>query len=219
MFLSGLDNISFGGLGLLSGSIPPTQAADIVWQNMPFGTTEFTLNMIAGISLQEFKQKIASALSDKYQMVSSSTPPDNVVSDDILIAASPKNGPTISAALNSMRSNGYYIVKVADVQASSQPSSNSVLSSSRATSPSTQTATQSTPQSALKTGDFWSDISKDISSIVQGWPKAPKQLETRYTRVPYRQTKKDKQRLVWIVGGFGVLFAITMVVVASNSGD
>ncbi len=42
---------------------------------------------------------------------------------------------------------------------------------------------------------------------------------TRYIRQAHKQTPAEQQRLMWIIGGFGVLFVVAIGVIASRSDD
>ncbi len=88
---------------------------------------------------------------------------------------------------------------------------NAQVGSRGATSSST---TQKPSSSGSPITDF---VSSAINQIKAAWPKSSPQLPTQFVKVPYTQTAADKKRLLWIIGGFGVAFVLTIGVVASNN--
>ncbi len=209
MLLSGLNAIDFSGLmGGLSGDIGGQQAADIVWSHLPWLVTvsETAFQAASGMSADDFKSKIAGALSGQYKLTKSDSQPSNTASDQSIINLSPKNADIISGALQKMRDDGYYIVSAQSTPVQTPAQSDSIayrgtIAAQQAGSPSsqpqTQPATVSTASPAVQ---------------IQQRQSRP----TIYKRVPYKQTAAEKQRLIWIIAGFGIAFALAIGAIASS---
>ena len=205
MLLSGVD---FSGLFGLGDDISASQAADIVWDNMPAAVNRFTLPTFANMSVEQFKSRVADALSGQYHLVQASSAPNNAVSDSVITSISPDNASYISSALQSMRSNGYYVVgAVAAPVVQNTPSAQSVSSG---------------PPSR---GQLLQQQAQPTATNTATAPTTQFQNSPRQLNVPIRvrrqaaQTAAQKQRLLWIVGGFGLFFVIALGLIASNSGD
>lgn len=144
----------------------------------------------AFISQSDFNGLIISALSNGYQVVQGDA--QNAVSDDSIINAAGLDSVKATAlrtTLSSMRSDGYYVVSSAQPVAPSQ---------------------QSAPINQ-DTQSFFNPVASAVQNIFR-----PSRLPDRYITQKYRQTPADKQRLVLIIGGFGLVFAIAIGAIAAR---
>ncbi len=207
MFLSGLQSIDFQGLGSLGGVISGSEAADLVWAEMPWGTSAALLAQDPPMSPEQFKAKVSQALSSGYRMTQSSGgAPSGVLDNSVLTSQYPANAGIINTVLETLKSKGYYIVSAQAAQPAAQSDSiayRGAIAAQQAGSPSAQTQAQPAAVSSVNS-----------TSPVQIQPRQSR--ATIYKRVPYKQTAAEKQRLIWIIGGFGVLFAVAIGVIASR---
>ncbi len=218
MLFSGLKNIDFGGIGSLSGALSPQDAAAIAWDHTPFGTS-------ALISQAEFSSLIRSALSSGgYAVVQQGAPPSGVVLDEDIVRAASLDDVKAAAlrtVLSSMRGDGYYVVSPRATKVAQAP---------------TPTVSTSAPTSAYQAPltPAQQALSSPVTQVTQQAPNQvatsvvdqvlnvfspPSQSRTIYRRQAHRQTPAERQRLIWIIGGFAVVFAVAMGVIASRSGE
>lgn len=226
MLLSGLNSIDFSGLmGLGDSTLPPQQAADIIWDNA-------TGASFLGYNKASFQALILPALSSgEYSILQSSVRPSGSLSSADVISTinskrsaddGPLSGPQqsfINLVFGKLNANNYYAVGRQQNQAASQPSSlpsespgggssgfwNSILSvPSNVTQAITSVASSVTGQSAQPI--FTNHASRPA-------------LPNIYKTIPYTQTPADRKRLVWIIGGFGLLFAVAFGVIAARRND
>ncbi len=210
-FLSGLNSIDFQGLTGLGGIISGAAAADLVWTEMPWGTS--AVLAAKSMSPEQFKAKVSQALSTDYRMtLSPNEMPAGVLDNSVLTSQYPDNADVINTVLETLKGKGYYIVSAkaaAPVQAppaqSTAPAQTSSIAYQGAVAAqqagSTRVAaTQQTPTTQ----------SSPVQIQRQGRPA------TRYIRQAHKQTPAERQRLMWIIGGFSVLFVMAIGVIAAR---
>ncbi len=194
----------------LGENLSPKNAADVAWAHLSDAAK-------AVYSEADFDKIIIDALSGGYQVTRNAS--GNTIDDDVIVNAAfpgatflnPKPA-FLRAMLSSMRQDGYYIVSTQSAQVQTAPQATAqsdsiayrgAIAAQQAGSPSSQTQAQPAAVSAASS-----------TSPVQIQPRQSR--ATIYKRVPYKQTAAEKQRLIWIIGGFGVLFAIAIGVIAAR---
>ncbi len=208
MLLSGVD---FSGLFGLGDAISASQAADIVWDNMPSAVNRFTLPTFANMSVDEFKSSVAQALSGQYQLVQASSPPSNTVSDSVITNISPNNAGYIKSALDSMRSQGYYVVSVNAAPAAA--SSPTAVASPTGGGSSTWQPARAQYQAAIQAAQAVTSGGTPTGSAA---PNIQRSNAPRRVIRPHVQTPAEKQRLLWIIGGFAAIFAVALGLIAAR---
>jgi len=132
-------------------------------------------------------------------MIQSDSAPGNVVDNSVISGPYGENAGTINGVLDSLKTKGYYIVSAATPVQSQAPS------------PSSNAQSQPGAVSSMA-----SQASKAVQSFVAPITSSFARPPTRYLKVPYRQTAADKQRLIWIIGGMGLIFAIAIGAIAAR---
>ena len=84
----------------------------------------------------------------------------------------------------------------------------------QATAP--QNQTPSTTATSTTSSTIATSASRAVQSFIAPIASSFARPPTRYIRVPYRQTAADKQRLIWIIGGMGLIFAIAIGAIAAR---
>lgn len=238
MFLSGLDNIDFSGLGSMSGDMSESQLFAAFRSAMPATKAGFVGNYTMSDSLLH---SIISAVLGRYEIRKIQIPDseaDGIEADvkRIIIGIDAVNGygyaDEINAVVQNLKNNGYSLVLIGS-HPQSMPTAIPVKSElvdpsniaaagalavgrSGASSPSS-TLTQSTP--SAPSGSISDTIQSGIKSILAAWPKSAPAGPTQYIRAPHTQTAAEKQRLILIVGGFGLAFVLTIGIIAARNND
>ena len=217
-----LAHLDFHGIGSLSGLISEKEAEEIVY-NLSYSKSDGIIakgKTYAGRGVGFFSTLVSGLYRAGYALTDNPGAPNKENSNSLrpvvqnAIGGVSFGGQTITpdqiekllVGLDNLSSVGYSVVKVG---------------------PEPSTMTSISPQS--KSSDFIVDnITAPFMPAVDSVrppqvrpQQAPFQL--RQTRLPqtrkrvsFNQSRSDKQRLVWIIGGFGVLFAIAIGAIASN---
>lgn len=217
MFLDGLNNIDFSGIGSLGEGSPVefNTAVDLAMSNIPF---VYKLAVGRDDVVQQFQNFKAQG----YGLVQSSSPisfaNDNTIAaiavpDDVLLSGQ-KRGALIDV-LSSLRGQGYYVVSAtaapsATATSSSTPTTTGGGSVWNPTRPQYQAAQQAL-QAAAGSGGAPAQQGTGPASNIQRGP-----LPVRRITRGHVQTPAEKKRLYWIIGGFGAIFVLALGLIASR---
>ncbi len=228
MFLSGLDNIDFSGIGVLGGAMSPDAAADLIWNN--------AIGASAIYSEDEFKALILPSLrSGEYSLVNSpSGPPSGTLSAGDVIGIidskrkpgdDPVSGPVqsvIGSIFSRLSNQNYYAVGKQTQQSVPVTPKQSYPSVSQSIAYQGAVAAQQAGTGTQITRSVTSDpVQSFVSSVTSVFSPSggPSQPPTIFKRVAHRQTPAEKKRLMWIIGIFGVTFAIAIGLIAARNSD
>lgn len=224
MFLSGLQSIDFSGLSGLGSDMARASLfssfRNALTPGLIYSASDDEINSILDNVLSSYRITNDPVNLDDATIQSVSDGISSIVKNILGQAKAGAYYFQINGVVNDLKKSGFqavpkgYVTPAAPQTPSptyTPPVSGGSSAPSRASVIQYQ-ASQATPQAS-------SDLATQVSNGIQSF-LAPitgrQQLPTIYRKVPYRQTPADRTRLMWILGGFGVLFAVAIGVIAGR---
>lgn len=240
MFLSGLNNIDFSGIGSISGALSRTDLFSRFRSSLSSGVTDGEINSILDRTLASNDLVSAKIPDDIANQVS-----DGVTSIIIDVLGGGGFGSSISGRARALSEKGNIDAVVAQLtregyalvpkgyaikQQSPSPASTPVKSElvdpnniaaagALAVGRTGTSSPSSTPAPSAVPGSLNDTIQSGIKSIMAAWPKSAPAGPTQYIHAPHTQTIAEKKRLTLIISGFGVMFVLAIGIIAARNND
>ncbi len=220
MFFSGLNNVDMNGLfglgaDMSSGelfnrfrsAIPQYQEGSLTTAYISSGMTDAAINKLISAVLSGYEirrinisDSEAASIAEKVQSI--------LLGADTVSTARYRD--EIKGVVSGLKDAGYALVPIGYSPATpQQPSGTPGESIAYQGAMASQQAGRS---QVVQTSGSTNQSTQVIRSQKTGLPVI-------YRRQAHKQTPADRQRLFWIIGGFGLVFALTIGVIAARSGD
>ncbi len=191
----GLGAIDFDGLCGLGDVLSPSAAADVAWTYMPYGTSLY-------VTEANFKNQMISVLSGgKYALVKSSTPPNNIAPDSLIVSVSPENSATLLSVLAKLNADGYYFTQESAAAPVSAPKAPGPAPASISWTP------MPGPQPVMGPPPV---------SMQQTKPQGSPGAVRRRPPVRGKGLLQDKSKLYWVMGIGGAVLVVAIALIASK---
>ncbi len=240
MFLSGFKHIDFGGIGSLSGDMSSSELYGLFRNAIPQyekglvyddGATDEEIRSVINAFFGRFEIKQLPSDPGFGESVTASIQP--IVINTVGAQRALRYKDTILGILTDMGRRGLYAVPIGYKTPTQQQSVPQAQATSNTTTPAPSIAYQGaviaqqtgapqrTAQQQTTQSQTQDPVQSAFSTIAStfGIQSQRTGLPNIYRRVPHKQTPAERQRLVWIIGGFGVALAIAVVAIAARSGD
>ncbi len=222
MFLSGLDNVDMRGLFGLGADMNRNDLFSLfrsaLKDGLVYSVTDAEINDILGKVLSKYEVRKVTVTPDVASNVDSDV--RGIVIGALGIDKAGAYASEISSVASGLKSNGLSLAPIGYT-----PSA--VVSSGSPSQPQSSPRDSIAYQGAIASQQGRQQSTQSVYQSTATIQSAPVQivrsprtgLPVIYRRQAHRQTPADRQRLFWIIGGFGVVFALAIGVIAARSGD
>ncbi len=221
MFLSGLDNIDFTGIGGLSGDMSRSDLFSRFRSGLPPGITDDEINNILSQVLSSYEVRrvqISDELAGKVSDAVATIVIDvlggggfgsGVVGRGRALA----NKGAIDAVTGSLTNDGYALVPIG--YAAPSQGVNIATPSASPVAEQTQAPVNSSGM-PTRAAVFKYQATQQTQAAASAQPIQRSPLPVRRITRSHVQTPAEKKRLLLIIGGFGLLFVVALGVIASR---